>query len=465
MYRTKFLTFALAVLLVRVASAQSISFKGTTLSSGSNTAEGIVAGDFNKDGKLDLVVVNPGTDSFSYLEGLGNGTFAAPVTFSASASGAFPLDIVAADFNNDGNLDVAIVHPTTTNQGFGNAVTVHLGDGKGGFSSPGLVFFTGGTDTGIVVADFNEDGVPDLAISSCDAGAVYIHQGNGDGTFSLIRTLPVAQCGGTATFAVQVADLNNDNHADLIAATPGDNQTVSVFLGDGAGDFGPRTRFPIVGNFPSSIGVGDFNRDGNPDLAVTNFNDNTVSILLGDGTGGLTLKGTHSVGATPFFTAVADVNHDGLLDVIASNYGATNLTVLLGNGSGGFKAPISVPTGTAPRYLAIADFNVNGLTDLAVADTGVGNITVLNNTLGACITSVSPAAHTAISTGGVVSLKVSAPAGCGWGAVGRQSWLTVPFGSSGTGNGAVEVNVAPNYGVPRNGTVSIGGKSLKVTQN
>ena len=456
MFRIALSTVTLVVLFVRVIPAQSISFKTTTLSGGSPSVNGIVAGDFNKDGKMDIVVVNPGIDSFSYLEGLGNGTFAAPVTFSASASGAGPGAIVAADFNNDGNLDVAIVHPTTTSQGFGNAVTIHLGNGSGGFSSPGLVFFTGGTDTGIAVGDFNEDGIPDLAIASCDAGAIYIHLGNGDGTFNQFTTLPVAQCGGSATLAVQVADLNKDNHADIIAATLGDNQVVSVFLGEGTGNFGSRTQFPIVGSFPTSIAVGDFNRDGNPDLAVSNYTDNTVSILQGDGAGGLTSAGTYSVGSSPLFVTVADVNHDGLLDVITSDYGGSSLSVLLGNGLGGFASASNFSTGSNPFYIAVADFNADGLTDLAVANVGAENVTLLTNTLGACVTTVSPAAKTLISSGGTVNV---------WAALSKQTWLTVPFGSFGTGNGTTEVTVAPNYEASRSGTVSVGKKSLKITQN
>lgn len=465
MRRTTLLALAFGVLFMRLIPAQSISFKGTTLSSGAASASGIVSGDFNKDGKQDLVVVNPSIDSFSYLQGLGNGTFAAPVTFSASGSGAAPGGIVAADFNNDGNLDVAIVHPTTTSQGFGNAVTVHLGDGKGGFGSPGLVFLTGGTDTSIAVGDFNEDGIPDLAIGSCDAGAVYIHLGNGDGTFTLFTTLSVAQCGGTATLAVEVADLNKDNHADIIAVTLGDNQAVSVFLGEGTGSFGSRTRFPIAGNFPSSIGVGDFNRDGNPDLAVSNYNDGTVSILLGDGAGGLTSAGTYPVGTNPLFVTVADVNHDGFLDVIGSDYGGATVSVLLGNGAGAFGSAIGVSTGASPFYTAATDFNGDGLIDLAVADVGSGNITLLKNTLGACVTSVSPASKTLISAGTSVTVTVSAPVGCGWAAVAKETWLTIPFGSFGSGNGTMEVTVAPNSEAIRSGTVAIGSKSLKIKQN
>jgi hypothetical protein len=159
------------------------------------------------------------------------------------------------------------------------------------------------------------------------------------------------------------------------------------------------------------------------------------------------------------------VNHDGLLDVITSDYGGSSLSVLLGNGLGGFASASNFSTGSNPFYIAVADFNADGLTDLAVANVGAENVTLLTNTLGACVTTVSPAAKTLISSGGTVNVTVSAPAGCGWAALSKQTWLTVPFGSFGTGNGTTEVTVAPNYEASRSGTVSVGKKSLKITQN
>jgi hypothetical protein len=461
----KLLAILALTCLCGIAKAQSISFSASTPASGSNTIWGVATGDFNHDGKQDIVVVNQGANSFSYLQGLGNGTFAAPVTFSASASGALPSAIVAADFNNDGNLDVAIVHPTTTSQGFGNAVTVHLGDGKGSFASPGIVFFTGGTDTALVVGDFNEDGIPDLAVASCDAGAIYIHQGNGDGTFTQIGSLPVAQCGGTATLAVQVADLNRDNHLDIIASTLGDNQAVSVFLGNGDGTFGPKNRFPIVGNYPAAIAVGDFNGDGNPDLAVTNYNDSTVSVLLGDGQGGLTSSGAFPCGPRPYDIIVSDVNRDGKQDLVAANSGGTGMSVLLGDGAGHFGAPLTFPGGSSPYSLATADFNGDSLPDIAVANSGSGNLTVFTNTLGHCVTSISPSSHKAISTGGTLTLSVTAAAGCGWAATAKLPWLGFPSGAAGTGSAKVNVSIAPNYGASRKGTVAVGSKRAVITQN
>ena len=110
----------------------SVSMSRTDISTGTQPRF-VVAGDFSKDNILDLIVVNHSDNTFSYFQGVGNGTFAAPVTFNMAAAGALPIDGVVGDFNGDGNLDLAITHPTSTGLGFGNTVTIHLGDGNGGF--------------------------------------------------------------------------------------------------------------------------------------------------------------------------------------------------------------------------------------------------------------------------------------------------------------------------------------------
>ena len=101
--------------------------------------------DYDADGDLDLAVVNHVSNSFSVLLGSGTGSFGAATEFSMTGAG--PGRIVNADFNNDGKLDLAVVHPTSNSGGFGNTVSVHLGDGTGAFASPGTSFTTGGSNS------------------------------------------------------------------------------------------------------------------------------------------------------------------------------------------------------------------------------------------------------------------------------------------------------------------------------
>jgi hypothetical protein len=396
----KWLQFVLCLALLSSAHGQ-VSFSNPTNYAAGGSVSTIVAADFNHDGKVDLIVVNPGEDAFSFLQGVGDGTFLAPVSFSMrSAAGALPGEIVATDFNGDGNMDVAITHPTSTAAGFGNTVTVHLGDGTGHFTTPGTVFTTGGTDTGIVAGDFNEDGKIDLAIGACDQQAIFIHFGNGDGTFTPGGEFFIGGCGGGSRVFVTAADLNHDGHLDLIAANIA-SATISVLLGDGKGNFGPPKYFN-VGNGPAAILVGDFNKDGNLDLAVANLNDNSVTILFGDGNGSFAPGGTFSVGNGP-----ADIQADffdgtGNLDLLTTNSRSNNTTLLQGQPSGTFSGQFNLAIGTSPAAAAVADFNGDGRPDFAATNAGSQNISVFLNT-----TPSHAGANSVLLVGGEPALNAS----------------------------------------------------------
>src|SRR4051812_34679726 len=141
-----------------------------------------------------------------------------------------------------------------------------------------------------------------------------------------------------------------------------------------AGQFLPAVNYP-VGEDPFFVAVGDFNRDGVPDLAVANAAqgqpEGSISILLGKGNGTFeAAKNYDSGGAEPSALAVGDFNADGKLDLAVANRGgdgAENLSVLLGNGDGTLRAPQSYPLGFEPQAVATADFNGDGKLDLAVA--------------------------------------------------------------------------------------------------
>ncbi len=243
----------------------------------------VAVGDFNRDGKLDLVVAdqnctyNPtkcGVGTFSILLGNGDGTFQAHVDHH-TPQGAEGLNSVAVgDFNNDGILDLAVAAGIG---GGGTQISLMLGKGDGTFRS-GVNYTAGLNPAAITTADFNHDGKLDLAVVN-NIGSVSILLGNGDGTFQTHVDY------GTASFpfgTVGTADFNEDGNLDFAVANSGSN-TVSVFLGNGNGTFQPQFQIN-TGSGPRGAVVGDFNRDGRPDLAVPNLSDNTVSILLQNGT-------------------------------------------------------------------------------------------------------------------------------------------------------------------------------------
>jgi hypothetical protein len=219
--------------------------------------------------------------------------------------------------------------------------------------------------------DFNDDGIPDLAVVSSDFQShVYVLLGIGDGTFHA----PAAYAIGEYTGFVTVADVNNDGHPDIIVANTFSGN-VGVLLGNANGTFGAQTTFP-VGSGPSFVAVGDVNGDGIPDLIVANTGDNTISVLLGNGTGHFATQVTYSVGSANGI-AIGDFNGDGKPDLAVSNsyvYPSTlgSIDLLLGNGDGTFLAAnsLAVPSGVSPSALGAADLRKDGRLDLIFADNG-----------------------------------------------------------------------------------------------
>jgi hypothetical protein len=177
----------------------------------------LAVGDFNGDGKLDVVTANAGTRSVSVLLGNGNGTFQSAVTYAVGSS---PSSLAVADFNGDGKLDIAV-----TNAG-SNSVSVLMGNGNGKFQS--AVSYAVGVDpTSVAVGDFNNDGHPDLVVANTGSNSVSELTGNGNGTFQSAVNFAV----GSLPTSVAVGDFNGDGKADIAVANSDSNAgSVSVLL-------------------------------------------------------------------------------------------------------------------------------------------------------------------------------------------------------------------------------------------
>jgi hypothetical protein len=259
-------------------------------------------------------------------------------------------------------------------------------------AAPGSPVQTGDDPAIAGVGDFNEDGIPDLAVENAGDDTISILLGKGDGTFTFFAqpliTVGTPDCENIdiqSNCAIVVGDFNNDGHADL-AVTSGYDNTVTVLEGDGKGSFTPFLGSPIqVGNYPEAIKIGDFNNDGIQDLAVANANDNNISILLGNGDGTFTgASGSPvntGIGNFPFFIAVADFNNDGNLDLAVVNGRDNSVSFLEGNGDGTFTpfagSPFIFPNNAGSSPIVAADFNRDGKVDLAVANFNVNNVYIL----------------------------------------------------------------------------------------
>ena len=360
-----FSTYTLAPPLSRkftnLSSDMTADFAGALFATAvPQTSGGVSAvGDFDGDGHLDLLTTE-GIVIVRLLRGRGDGSFHPPTDVQVGFGGA--VDVVAADFNGDGKLDIAGSDP------FANVISVLFGNGDGTFQS--RTAYPVGFDkrpASLIAADFNGDGKPDLAAGETnrnfneDVTGVALFINKGDGTFNPL-TRAVVQ-----PFAVGVnaGDYNKDGKLDLVTANfSGLANHASVLLGNGDGTFAAPVTY-AVGQTPRLVEVGDFNKDGNLDLVTSNRFD--VSVLLGNGDGTLQPAVNYANGAGVGSSggsslAQADFNGDGAIDVAVIISGS--VVMLTGKGDGSFNAPVMQQLGFALGGLAANDFNHDNRPDL-----------------------------------------------------------------------------------------------------
>jgi hypothetical protein len=320
----------------------------------------VVAGDFNRDGRPDLVATDSTRNRAALMLNTGAGQFAAPSYFDVA--GGAPSAAAAGDFNRDGDLDLVFTLGGPT------GVSILLGNGAGRFAAVG-----GGPINAIFVTttDFNRDGNLDLALVNRSPHSVSVMLGNGAGGFGSTVNFAV----GIAPTAAAAGDLNGDGNPDLVVANY-DTNNLTVLLGDGAGGVASTANLPTA-RHPNFVAVNDFNGDGKADLAVTYEDPSKLGVLLGDGAGGFSAAGEYAVGIFPNNVAAGDLNGDGRIDLLALNSVSNTVSALLGDGAGGFSAAGLFGVGAGPRTLVLADFNGDSRPDIAAANQASGNVTVI----------------------------------------------------------------------------------------
>lgn len=337
----------------------------------------LAVGDFNGDGHPDTVAITSIPTSFSHnnvqtMLGNGDGTLRGGFNYSFVSGGAAgsPIKIISADFNNDGRPDIAISDGA-------NRITVLANSDNFNFSIVTPANPVPDFALDMVATDINHDGNQDIILIGF--GTISVLPGNGNGTFQapLSQTIPF-----NGFRAIAVGDFNNDGQLD-IAFTGADQTftTIGFLLGNGDGTFQPLEPQNILtaGELPTAIAVGDFNGDGNLDLAVANggngATNSSVTIFLGNGHAQFTpVAQQPTVGVFPRgMISAIDLNHDGILDLVVGNSGnggPGSISVLLGNGDGTFKPAASLPLEASAFAITVNDFDGDGFADIAVLESG-----------------------------------------------------------------------------------------------
>ena len=330
-------------------------------------AWGIAMADVNGDANQDLVVSDRDAGQVLVFPGRGDGSFTSSYGVRA---GYLPNYVAIDDFNGDGRPDVALAFASDT-------VAAMLNDGAGHFGTQNPSADVQSSYS-LTAADLNGDGLPDLiAPRGTDISVVLSQPGGIPGA---VRQVPA----GDKPVTAAAGDFNGDGRQDLAIANATVPGTVSILIGHGDGSFDPLRTVPGVLASPGSIAVGDFNRDGNLDLAVSAANG-YIETLLGQGNGNFVAAPAQFVHTKLGGLAVGDLNMDGNLDVVVA--APNSAYVLLGIGNGSLEPPSGYPAGTGPGSVVVADLNRDGHPDVAESNPVTGDVSVFlglgDGTLGA----------------------------------------------------------------------------------
>ena len=322
---------------------------------------GAFTADLDGDGDVDYAIANRTANSVTVWFNNGLGVFENRVDF---ATGLNPRYVDGYDFDGDGDVDLC------TPDYYGHTVTILENDGIGNFSiSQQFEMFT---PTYVWIDDIDLDGKQDIIVLHWDAdakgsphqspGKITPLYSNGDGTFEQGESafIGVEPRGGAS------GDLNNDGLIDIVTADIY-SQTISIVLSNGVRSWDERIQISMPTGWPRYISLGDFDSDGDLDIAALDKLADQFWLLKNDGSAQFVLEETLHINDAPHSMAVIDVEGDGDLDFVVSHVGAIVQLILYNDGTGHVESRqgVIIPGGAAE--IKLSDFNNDGLFDILAA--------------------------------------------------------------------------------------------------
>jgi Bacterial Ig-like domain/FG-GAP-like repeat len=331
-------------------------------------AYGGLGSDFDRDGWLDLAIVNELSGDLRVFKNTGDGSglyepfLEPPTPIGHEASPNEP-----GDFNNDGIPDAATANVLD------DTVSILLGHGDGTFEPQQLVT-VGSSPHGLVVLDADGDGDPDIATANTDGNNVSLLLNNGNGVFGPATSF---DSGGNGEYSLGAGDMNNDGIDDLVVGTQND-QMIHVLRGNGNGTFTHASSRP-AGGATWQLALGDVNRDLNLDVATGNGGSANGAILKGNGDGTLGPAAVVTVSGSVVASDLGDLDGDGDLDWILSSFGSARWFVFRNNGAGVMTPAQSFIAPQAASCSVFLDFDNDGDLDLGLVDEVVDVVLLMRN--------------------------------------------------------------------------------------
>jgi type II secretory pathway component GspD/PulD (secretin) len=297
----------------------------------------------------------------------------------ALATGSLNAASTAA--NNDNFADLLVTDPV------GDAVIVLLGNNDGSFKKPAAPITVGNQPSAIAIGTFNSkngNSNSGFVVTNFKDSTYSVFNGNGDGTFTQVTGSPFAlPPTATGPVAMTVADFNGDGNPDL-AIVNQTTQNVTILEGNGDGTFKEFPKSPLaVGKLPVAIASGTLSGSTGPALAIVNQQDNTVSVYLGNGDGTfLAASQTLATGTTPSGVAIADLAQSSTGGIAVTNTGIGTVTVFADLGSGLFASAIEPAAGTSPDAILAGAFTNSAFPDIVVTNNisnAAGQVTLIES--------------------------------------------------------------------------------------